>query len=74
MNLIARSVIFPLLTLRFHPPVRMTLKAFVMLKRDSGTVIIRELIRPLAENVEFVLFSIVASRPSELEDAEEWAV
>ncbi len=74
INCIAKSVTFPLFTDRFHPPVRMTLNAFVILKSDSGTVITRELIGPVAEKVEVVLFSRVASSSSELEEVGEWVI
>ncbi len=61
----ANSVMFPLRTFRFHSPVRMTLIASVILKPDSGTVITRELIWPIAENVViFLLFSTAASTSS----------
>jgi len=46
-----KFVTVPFLTLRFHSPVRITLNAFVTLKPDSGTVITKELICPMAEKV-----------------------
>ena len=58
MNCTAKCVTFPLFTDRFQLPVRITLNAFVILKSDSGTVITRELIVPLAEKVDVVLFSM----------------
>jgi hypothetical protein len=72
----ANSVIFPLFTFKFHSPVRMTLNASVILKPDSGTVITRELIWPIAEKVVILLlllllFPTAASRSSELEEVVE---
>jgi hypothetical protein len=46
-----KFVTVPFLTLRFHSPVRITLNALVILKPDSGTVIAKELICPMAEKV-----------------------
>jgi hypothetical protein len=39
------------LTPKFHSPVRITLKALVMLNSDSGTVITKEFIVPIAEKL-----------------------
>ena len=52
----------------------MTLNAFVILKSDSGTVITRELIGPVAEKVEVVRFSRVPSTTSELEEVGKWVI
>jgi hypothetical protein len=69
----ANSVTFPLFTFKFHSPVRMTLNASVILKLDSGTVITKELIWPIAEKVVILLllFPTAASRSSELEEVAE---
>lgn len=47
----AKFVIVPFLMLMFHSPVRITLKAVVILNSDSGTVVTKELIVPIAEKL-----------------------
>ena len=58
----AKFVTFPLRTLKFHSPVSMTLKALVILNPPAeavgGTVITKELIVPIAENVSCLDFGI----------------
>ena len=52
-----KLVTVPFLTLKFHSPVKMTLNASVILKSDSGTVITKEAISPIAEKLSFTSIS-----------------
>ena len=56
----AKFVTFPLWTLRFHSPDKITLKALVILNpaAESETVITKELIVPIVENVSCLAFGI----------------
>jgi len=47
----SKFVTDPFLTLRFHSPVKITLNALDILKSESGTVITKELIWPVAEKL-----------------------
>ena len=60
-SLAAKFVTFPLWTLKFHSPDKITLKALVILNPvvDSGTVITKDLIVPIAENVSCLLLILM---------------